>query len=909
MHSAKTLPTRTCSTTPSSFNSIAATFGFSHHTGTDKNLELQVLKSILRRESALTQLHDTCHPKFNKIFLQNESGTGVLDQLTSIRDLTVNLIEIVSSWRQSQVNADPEIPRPFMYENQNYLLKVMFDMDFLADITPLVEALGLDAEKLRNNPLMMPESLDRANLGKDIQERASEDANGETSGSLFDERLRLRLVEQVLLREMDFNRKGAPSVAWGEDEKTDVGAGDSTFQSNTLASASVDTDGNSKARQADILGWYRQAQLQLIKLEDGIGEKLSANFNSTYRLKIPVPEDEPLVKMSFSPSKLIPPTTLYEHASVVAEHPLPGPRSRSPSPTRQGSGIRKLRRLPSQQDQPTIATLSPNLEWTRDDIQLLLELEQAPRCVALACASTLILLASGPQIPKNISWETFCLHANEAPIEQDMNAICPGQIPQFKIRAITPFLGSLTETFEEDLNSEDPEMQLTAGEPRTEAIRKLVTWIMEVLNVATSSTDQQGQAPITRMNSSQSTIDTIKSRRLESNLSLKKKQGIERARCPDDMKVKHSETVENDLLPDSTITISLEVQKKKSSNPAMKRFIIKVFDENTYQFAQVPVNCKEYTTYMYDLAEVFPGEDVELYFEPGSSKWWAKYIKEVVTVSNQGSLGVRISKKAIRGIVAKQIKAKDDEVDGDLVSQDDEMASQPSLKKEKNPEKKKKKMTTKARKEEAAAAAAKAKELEAKKKKEEADAKKAAAARARKEKEEAAAQQKKEEEDAAAKKKADEEREAEAAAAKKKAEEEEAAATKKAAEEKEAAAKKEEADDGYDDEYDAEYDDENFVMTPTGGSPNKQKSETEQTKVEEKTNENENGDDDGDDYGDDYDDDNYDDESSAKSLKKSEGEKVAPPPPATDKDKDAGGDDDDYAMSDDGYDDEFEEEE
>jgi hypothetical protein len=417
VHSAKTLPTRTtidstCSTTPSAFNSIAATFGFSHHSGTDKRLELAVLKWILRRESALTNLHETCTPKYsNKIYLQNDSGTGVLDQLTSIRDVTVSLIETVTTWRQSMINADAEIPRPFIYENQNYLLKIIFDMDFLAGITPLVEALGLDGEKLRSNPLMMPESLDRANLGRAPEESARDDANGETNSNLYVERVKLRAVEQTLLREMDFNRKGAPSVAWGEDEKTSSGTdgGDASFRdSTTLVTRSVNTDDDTKARQADILAWYRQAQLQLIKLEEGIGEKLSADFNSTNRLRIPVPEEEPLIKMSFSPSKMMPPTTLYEHNSTAAEFPLPGVRSRSPSPTRTGAGagggIRKLRRLPEQQDstQLTIASLSPALEWSREDIELLLELERAPRCVALACASTLILLASGPQVMKTL---------------------------------------------------------------------------------------------------------------------------------------------------------------------------------------------------------------------------------------------------------------------------------------------------------------------------------------------------------------------------------------------------------------------------------------------------------------------------------------------------------------------------
>lgn len=410
VHSAKALPTRTtinstCSSTPSSFNSIAATFGFSHHIGTDKTLELDVLKAILRRESALANLHDTCTPKYsNKIFLQNDSGTGVLDQLTSIRDVTVNLIEAVTTWRQSMLNADPDIPRPFMYENQNYLLKIIFDMDFLANITPLVEALGLDGSKLHSNPLMMPESLDKANLGKIPEESAREDANGDTNSKLYLERLKLRTVEQTLLREMNFNRKGAPSVAWGEDEKPDLDGGNTTFQDSTtlMNSSSVNTDNDTKARQADILSWYRQAQLQLMKLEEGIGEKLSADFNSTYRLKIPVPEVDPLIKMSYSPSRMMPPTTLYEHHSTVADVPLPGPRSRSPSPTRTGAsgGIRKLKRLPNQQNGShlTIASLSPSLEWMRSDIELLMELEEAPRCVALACASTLILLASGPQV-------------------------------------------------------------------------------------------------------------------------------------------------------------------------------------------------------------------------------------------------------------------------------------------------------------------------------------------------------------------------------------------------------------------------------------------------------------------------------------------------------------------------------
>lgn len=275
---------------------------------------------------------------------------------------------------------------------------------------------------------------------------------------------------------------------------------------------------------------------------------------------------------------------------------------------------------------------------------------------------------------------------------------------QFKIRAISPFLGSLTETFEEDLASEDPETLLEAGQPRTEAIRKLVTWIMEVLNVATTcakaaaataAADRDGDGrrggvggPGVRASTSHSTMDSIKTRRLEANSGLKRKQALQKCKCPADMKVKHAETVEDELLAGATITVSLEIQKKKPTATSPKRFVIKVFDESSFQYAEVPVNCKEYSRYLVDLRDAFPNEEVELYFEPNSAKWWAKYLKEVslVSLTQGGGLSVRVSKKAIRSLVSNQIKSKDAVDDGDLISQDDEMASHQPLKKEKSPE-------------------------------------------------------------------------------------------------------------------------------------------------------------------------------------------------------------------------------
>lgn len=944
VQSAKTLPTRTsvdstCSTTPSAFNSIAATFGFSHHVGTDKGLELQVLREILKRESALANLEETCVPKYsNKIFLQTETGTGVLDHLTQIREITVAVIEAISSWRQSMVNADPLIPRPFIFENQNYLLKVTNDMDFLANIKPLVEALGLTNEKLRSNPLMMPSPLDCTNVDREPADAARQDAEGETNSKTYLERLRLRTAEQVLLRELSFNRKGAPSVAW-EDEKTVKTLDTSNKETATLLTQSTD---DTKARQADILGWYRQAQLQLLKLEEGIGENLSTEHNSTSRLRVPVPEEEPLIRVSSSPPKLLDPTTLYEYHSTAADVPL-GSRSRSPSPTQSRGGMRRLRRLPEQDSaRLVISNLAPALEWTREDIRVLLNIENAPRCLALASASTLILLATGPQVPKNISWETFCMYAKTTPIDEYMNDIIPSQIPPFKIRAINPFLGSLGECFEEELKSEDPETSLESG-VTAEIIKKLVDWVKEVLRIATTDTPA---APF-RTSSSQSTIETIKTRRLESNMGMRRKIALEKCKPRADMKVKHSETVENELLEGSTLTISLEVQKKKPSPANPKRFNVKVFDEKTFQFAESPINCKEFSNYFLDLQEAFPGDDLSECFDPTSSKWWASHIKDVVSVSSvQGSLNIKVSKKNIRSLVSSHMKSKNKSDDGDLVKQDDEMDLQQPLKKEKDTGKEKKGrkglISGYSKRKEAAAAAAKAKELERKRQEEEEKQKKASAKR-KAEQQRLAAKKKAEE----AKRKEDEEKKA---MAEKKKRNNEAANKEKSAimktevdcgeraEEKrdpplatvtgkdsdnDAAAlntrEKDEPHSRHSDdvagvygaekenenglpndtdsaaEYDAEYDDEQFVMSPKKSPASNQK--------EEKANK-DSGDDDT--YGDDYEDENYDDDSFTKTM----GESLSKTPKKTDQvaHEDSKVSNDDYTLSDDDYEAEFDEE-
>ena len=141
--------------TASMFESITKAVGFKHHRGTDRNAELKVLKRVLQRENKLIELQTECN-KINQETpnLRTHDRTGILDLLSQIRDLTVVILENVTTWRETMVNADPEAPRPFMWQKQNYVLKMVDDLNFLSYVDPLVAALKIHPEKLIKNPLI-----------------------------------------------------------------------------------------------------------------------------------------------------------------------------------------------------------------------------------------------------------------------------------------------------------------------------------------------------------------------------------------------------------------------------------------------------------------------------------------------------------------------------------------------------------------------------------------------------------------------------------------------------------------------------------------------------------------------------------------------------------------------------------
>ena len=193
--------------TPSAFNSITATFGFEHHHGTDVGLELKVLKFIMIREGLVMSITHACEKLMNLhnhgLAISNDVKTDVLDSLTRIRDTSVELIELISVWRLSSPDNRPDMPLPFIWEGQNYVLKIVSDLNFMGDVSPLVEMLAIPPYKMVLNPLMLPNTLIEGDLRISPNERAAFDAGGVTDGPFYEERLQMRRAERVLLQEVE----------------------------------------------------------------------------------------------------------------------------------------------------------------------------------------------------------------------------------------------------------------------------------------------------------------------------------------------------------------------------------------------------------------------------------------------------------------------------------------------------------------------------------------------------------------------------------------------------------------------------------------------------------------------------------------------------------------------------------
>ena len=153
-----------------------------------KRCEMEVLKMILVREGYVRRLRAVSKKILagDKAPFRVAGGSGLIDLLVQTRSASLAVVHGVTLWRDAlaadagkreknacgddvtperrsqQVRAAVEDARrePFMWNGLNYMLKMCDDTVFLADVFPLVGALGIDPDTMIHNPFMMPQNLD-----------------------------------------------------------------------------------------------------------------------------------------------------------------------------------------------------------------------------------------------------------------------------------------------------------------------------------------------------------------------------------------------------------------------------------------------------------------------------------------------------------------------------------------------------------------------------------------------------------------------------------------------------------------------------------------------------------------------------------------------------------------------------
>ena len=107
---------------------------------TTANVEAEITTYIILREQYVNRLKKALS-RANAAQLQKRLLKS-LDLLDMLRTVTLDIVEQIQHWRRG-------LPKPFIYENNNYLLKLTTDCDFLNDIKPLVRWIGFT---LKRNP-------------------------------------------------------------------------------------------------------------------------------------------------------------------------------------------------------------------------------------------------------------------------------------------------------------------------------------------------------------------------------------------------------------------------------------------------------------------------------------------------------------------------------------------------------------------------------------------------------------------------------------------------------------------------------------------------------------------------------------------------------------------------------------
>lgn len=678
------------------FEKIYNTFGFDHHAGSDKAMELKVLKIIMVREGLLMTLR---HLAEKSLRTNAVSGTNLLEVLSQIRESTLSYLEALILWRQSSGQHDGQ-PRPFGWEGRNYTLKIIHDLDFLAENALVTEALGLGAEQLYLNPLMLNNNLEDFNTWMEPYDRAAADTNGQTSDPAFETRLRLRLAERMLLQEMETTDDGSDIFITQHEA---IMQHDGAFGQGLMVGSSAleeeeygepfdrrQTKSSDSASSSKAVGHsdpYSRGSGYSFGLSSGPASRTQSapapadaqalefghDFFTGRWMDNKAGNDDDFFYSEDGKEQLDEEGEEQQEKDVLFLE-NGSPRTHAPMATQADMIYRddSEDELPAAgivEDERSVGSFARSvrsIESVGDmDMRGLRSLALPPKCVMLAASSCVILLSGSASVPSDISWKAFLRLTKRINLSEAMGALDPLSVPAFKIIAIQPIVRQL---LDEDALAKVHDMDMPVG--TYSAVIKLIKWVQQFTTSAIkkqlkgrdiSAKGKIALEPIPGSKKSRKAVPVEEA-------APKAKFVIPKVKL--ELYPHHTELLENGAFANplllvlmtstpSSSTSSLPMTNSASDSTGdAPRMVIKLYDSANSKEAVVHINMREHLLLKQEMLHKY-GDKVQALFQPTSLQWWAQHAKHVVNVQlrSNGSLHASISKKAIDDWVVKTLNS------------------------------------------------------------------------------------------------------------------------------------------------------------------------------------------------------------------------------------------------------------
>jgi hypothetical protein len=690
---------------PDALSEISSIMGFQFHEGFDRKLEVAIVKFIMIRETQLMKLSHLCTASANN---RDDSNTKILDAMVPLRNATLNVIEAVIAWRESYHSYDPGSPPVYIWQGNNYLLKMVNDLDFLGENRKFLHSINVFPEKMHSNPLMLSNNLEEVTQVMDPFHRAGLDAGGKYFGPLFDEKFRLRKAERVLLIELECNLLPHRFVPTPIEVQP--------MQKHYLVSLTESGEDSPPPKSAASKAKPKSKRGKRPQQLPSTMRSVSAN-NLKDNFAFPMANNDEIAEAEQARIH----AELESRSRARSEDYIAAMESQNTL-----SAKEKLRpgRLASLSG-PSSLKFGVFRSVTDSDIQQCATLDIPTPKLEFAAAACVILSSQGlDNLPTDLSWEAFvALAMSPEDLAYTLNAVEVKSIPRFKLKALKKLQRQMRDCDEgriSEFNIID-----TANNTHYSNIDQQLAavnvceWVNNVIDLfvqfqqqeGTRSTPRMGEIPPAPMTApSPSQTKSTRLRRLQNEEVIENIAIVEeweRMLNSGEMassggrysfkdfkmnsqkvipKIKsqlypfHTE-ISTTLFVDAVVIALLssftkeEINEKRNdlnflincatnvpttpraAEVGVDRLVVKVFDPIASIEGQTNIVMREYALLFKDLVEKYTSEVIN-YFRPGSINWWTENISKLLIIrakKNKSKLSVIVSQVAIERMIGEGI--------------------------------------------------------------------------------------------------------------------------------------------------------------------------------------------------------------------------------------------------------------